>query len=81
MSNVDLTKKLQLAAVALESAQKYYEQMQQEEAMARNRATDATNKLNQAQREFDKVSDEIRSNAPNGSEWNRSKEKKFAVTA
>lgn len=69
-------------AEALKKADEEYVAAKKEESFARNAATDALNKLNQAQKAFDAAVESIRDAAPFDSEWKSNKRQHlYAVDA
>ena len=62
-------KSIEEAAAVLREAQSNFDACSRAESMAWNRACDATNELNRAQKEFDTIVAAIKKAAPHGSNW------------
>lgn len=60
------------AAVEVERAREIYVARQKDAQAARRFETDALNTLNNAQRRFDKLVEQLRSASPQQSDWKRS---------
>jgi chromosome segregation ATPase len=69
LDKTNLTRRLSDAAIDLERMSKAWAEADQAERMARNRTTDARNKLNEAQKALDQIYAEMRQAAPSGSDW------------
>lgn len=63
--------KIEDLAKAVREAQEAYDDAEREARRARNKETDALNRLNEAQRAFDSAVDSMRKSAPRASDWKR----------
>ena len=66
-----LNTQLANAVAAVASAQDHLCRMEQQTASARNAETDARNKVNEAQRHFDRLVAEVKKSAPRDTEWRK----------
>ena len=73
-----LNMQLANAAAAIADAQDYFQRMAQLTAIARNKETDALNKLNDAQKNFDALVAELKKSAPRDTDWKRNDAKASA---
>ena len=73
------TKDLTTLTEALDAARVAYEEAELAESQARSRRTAALNRMNDAQKAFDKAVGAIRAKGPRDSDWGRSRSKATVV--